>query len=53
MSQRKLTVDRCKEIVRLLAGGQGVREITRSLRCSRRLVRQIRDGPRDTRASPP
>ena len=44
MSRRKLTVDRYKEIERLLAAGRGVREITRSLRCSRRLVRQIRDG---------
>ncbi len=44
MSRRVLTVDRYKEIERLLAAGRGVREITRALRCSRRLVRQIRDG---------
>lgn len=59
MSRRKLTVDRYKEIERLLAAGRGVREITRALKCSRRLVRQIRDGlhgppdqPRST-ADPP
>jgi transposase len=44
MSRRKLTVDRYKEIERLLAAGRGIREITRALKCSRRLVRQIRDG---------
>jgi hypothetical protein len=44
MSRRVLTVDRYKEIERLLAAGRGVREITRALKCSRRLVRQIRDG---------
>jgi len=44
MSRRKLTVDRYEEIKRLLAAGRGVREITRALKCSRRLVRQIRDG---------
>jgi transposase len=44
MSRRKLTVDRYKEIERLLAAGRGVREITRALKCSRRLVRQVRDG---------
>ncbi len=59
MSRRVLTVDRYKEIERLLAAGRGVREITRALKCSRRLVRQIRDGlheppdqPRST-ADPP
>jgi hypothetical protein len=44
MSRRTLTVDRYQEIERLLAAGRGVREITRALKCSRRLVRQIRDG---------
>ena len=38
MSRRVLTVDRYKEIERLLAAGRGVREITRALKCSRRLV---------------
>ncbi|HEY1755028.1 MAG TPA: IS21 family transposase [Bryobacteraceae bacterium] len=52
-------MDRYKEIERLLAAGRGVREIMRALKCSRRLVRQIRDGlhgppdqPRST-ADPP
>ena len=44
MSRRTLTVDRYQEIERLLAAGRGIREITRALKCSRRLVRQIRDG---------
>ena len=44
MSRRVLTVDRYKEIERLLSAGRGIREITRALKCSRRLVRQIRDG---------
>lgn len=44
MSQRVLTVDRHKEIERLLADGRGVREIKRALKCLRQLVRQIRDG---------
>jgi hypothetical protein len=44
MSRRTLTVDRYKEIERLLAAGRGIREITRALKCSRRLVRQIQDG---------
>ena len=44
MSRRTLTVDRYKEIERLLAAGRGIPEITRALKCSRRLVRQIRDG---------
>ena len=59
MSRRVLTVDRFKEIERLLAAGRGAREITRALKCSRRLVREIRDGlhgppdqPRST-ADPP
>jgi len=43
MSRSTLTVDRYQEIERLLAAGRGIREITRALKCSRRLVRQIRD----------
>ena len=39
MSRRKFTVDRYQEIARLLAAGRGIREITRALSCSRRLVR--------------
>ena len=44
MSRRALTVDRYQEIERLLATRRGIREITRALKYSRRLVRQIRDG---------
>ena len=46
MPRKKLTVDRYEDIQRMLAAGRGVREITRTLKCSRRLVRQIRDGLR-------
>src|SRR5262245_923628 len=48
MSRRKLTVDRYQEIERLLAAGRGVREIARSLKCSRRTVREIRDRQRSS-----
>jgi len=37
MSRRKFTVDRYKKIERLLAAGRDIREITRALKCSRRL----------------
>ena len=55
MARRKLTVDRHEEIKRRLAGGRSLREIASALGCSRRLVRQIRDGERlthETAASP-
>ena len=52
MSRRALTVDRYKEIERLLAAGSGVREIMRTLKCSRRLVRQIRDGEHSSPEQP-
>jgi len=55
MAKRKLTVDRHEEIKRRLAAGRGLREIATALGCSRRLVRQIRDGERlthETAASP-
>jgi hypothetical protein len=52
MSRRKFTVDRYEEIRRLLAAGRGVREITRALQCSRRMVRQIRDGLRGSPDQP-
>jgi DNA invertase Pin-like site-specific DNA recombinase len=42
MARRKLTVDRYAEIKRRLAEGRGVREISRALGCSRRLVREIK-----------
>ena len=55
MARRKLTVDRHEEIKRRLADGRSLREIASALGCSRRLVRQIRDGERlthETAASP-
>jgi transposase len=55
MARRKLTVDRHEEIKRRLADGRSLREIAGALGCSRRLVRQIRDGERlthETAASP-
>jgi hypothetical protein len=55
MARRKLTVDRHEEIKRRLADGRRLREIATALGCSRRLVRQIRDGDRlthETAASP-
>jgi len=55
MARRKLTVDRHEEIKRRLADGRSVREIATALGCSRRLVRQIRDGERlthETAATP-
>ena len=55
MARRKLTVDRHEEIKRRLADGRSLREIATALGCSRRLVRQIRDGERlthETTASP-
>ena len=55
MARRKLTVDRHEEIKRRLAGGRSLREIATALGCSRRLVRQIRDGERlthETAATP-
>src|SRR5258708_3822776 len=48
MARRKLTVDRHEEIKRGLADGRSLREIATALGCSRRLVRQIRDGERLT-----
>jgi hypothetical protein len=52
MSRRKFTVDRYNEIERLLAAGRGVREIARSLKCSRRTVREIRDRQRHSPDEP-
>jgi hypothetical protein len=52
MGRRTLTVDRHAEIERRLAEGRGVREITRALGCSRRLVREIRDGVKPSPALP-
>jgi IS30 family transposase len=44
MARRELTVQRHEEIKRRLAEGRSVREIASALSCSRRLVREIRDG---------
>ena len=50
MARRELTVQRHEEIKRRLAEGRSVREIASALSCSRRLVREIRDGIRVTHA---
>jgi hypothetical protein len=52
MARRVLTVDRYAEIRRRLAEGRGVREIARALGCSRRLVREIRAGLKDSPDAP-
>jgi len=41
-----MTVHRYEEIRRRLAEGRGLREIARALGCSRRTVREVRDGER-------
>lgn len=46
MARRTFTVDRHREIERRLAEGRGLREIARALSCSRRTVREVRDGMR-------
>lgn len=51
MARRRFTVDRCKEIERRLAEGRSVREIAQALSCSRRTVREVRDGARNSNAS--
>jgi hypothetical protein len=43
---RSVTVDRFKEIERRLRDGRGLREIARALQCSRKTVREVRDGLR-------
>ena len=52
MARRKLTVDRYAEIKRRLLAGRGVREIARALGCSRRLVRELRAGLKDSPDAP-
>jgi hypothetical protein len=52
MARRDLTVQRHEEIKRRLADGRSVREIASALSCSRRLVREIRDGVRVTHETP-
>jgi hypothetical protein len=46
-------VERHEEIKRRLADGRSLREIATALGCSRRLVRQIRDGERLTHETAP
>jgi len=46
MALRSMTVHRYEEIRRRLAQGRGLREIARALGCSRRTVREVRDGER-------
>jgi len=46
MALRSLTVQRYEEIRRRLAEGRSIREIAQALKCSRRTVREIRDGIR-------
>ena len=46
MGVRSMTVRRYEEIRRRLAEGRGLREIARALGCSRRTVREVRDGER-------
>jgi hypothetical protein len=53
MARRELTVQRHEEIKRRLAEGRSVREIAAALSCSRRLVREIRDGVRSTHETAP
>src|SRR5262245_14483484 len=44
MAKRKLTMERYAEIKRLLDLKVSVRDIARTVRCTRRTIRQIRDG---------
>jgi transcriptional regulator with XRE-family HTH domain len=46
MALRSMTVHRYEEIRRRLAEGRSLREIARALGCSRRTVREVRDGER-------
>ena len=46
MALRSMTVDRYEEIRRRLAAGRSLREIAHALGCSRRTVREVRDGER-------
>jgi len=50
MGTRSVTVDRFKEIERRLRDGRGLREIARALKCSRKTVREVRDGLRQSPA---
>src|ERR1700751_5611790 len=52
MGSRSMTVGRYEEIRRRLGEGRRVREIARALGCSRRTVREVRDGLRGSPAAP-
>lgn len=52
MALRSMTVARYEEIGRRLAEGRSVREIAHALGCSRRTVREVRDGQRLSPAAP-
>ena len=52
MALRSMTVHRYEEILRRLAEGRGLREIARALGCSRRTVREVRDGDRRSPEAP-
>jgi DNA-binding NarL/FixJ family response regulator len=51
MGARNMTVERYEEIRRRLEEGRRVREIARALGCSRRTVREVRDGLRGSPAA--
>jgi transposase len=52
MGNRSVTVERFKEIERRLRDGRSLREIARALNCSRKTVREVRDGLRLSPAIP-
>jgi hypothetical protein len=52
MGARNMTVGRYEEIRRRLGEGHSVREIARALGCSRRTVREVRDGLRGSPDAP-
>jgi len=52
MGNRSVTVERFKEIERRLRDGRRLREIARALNCSRKTVREVRDGLRLSPAIP-
>jgi len=52
MGIRNMTVRRYEEIRRRLAEGRSLREIARALGCSRRTVREVRDGERGSPDAP-
>ena len=52
MALRSMTVHRYEEIRRRLAEGRSLREIARALGCSRRTVREVRDGERGSPDAP-